>query len=367
MNVESDNRSQAFTDFTTKNAHVFNHSSDRLPRSERQANAASGKTPREKSRPPSTPLTAAGVGTGTPLKGNDRITVCSDFMEGICQQGTTCPHPHQRIKVPSAACSKWLADETSCDHSCNKLHESWEVLIEKINSGEISSSRNKTKVAVTRAAIAPGAGASAPPVAGSDSSSGCERCGQANHIKSQCYAKFHVSGARLLSAKTVPVPPDVAAERKARWEAKQEATLEAADQNWDEEADDESEAYDSDSTKSPQANVSQQPGMPKGAVHCVEFATEMARYRKHADHGNGAHIPQINMMEGKTSSNTDGPTKETAPSSSTDTSVRGTTSTSDSLTEVKVVDHSKKTSYLSGEHTNEINTFGGFVVAISPL
>jgi hypothetical protein len=83
------------------------------------------------------------------------------------------------------------------------------------------------------------------------------------------------------------------------------------------------------------------------------------------------HTPrqtEINVIEVTNASNDqEVRTKETAPSSSTDSSVRGTTSTSDRLTKDKVMDHSKKTSHFSGEQTNEINILEGFVVATSPL
>ena len=61
LDVEAVNRSQAFTQFTTQNAHVFFH--DKQGKSDRQANAVSGQTKRAPLLP------SSGGGSGTPLTG----------------------------------------------------------------------------------------------------------------------------------------------------------------------------------------------------------------------------------------------------------------------------------------------------------
>ena len=177
-------------------------------------------------------------------------------------------------------------------------------------SAYISVSRDLLEDDDTQAEIAPGAGAFAPPVVTqqftSDSYSGCERCGQANHIKSQCYAKFHVSGARLLSAKSVPVPPDVAAQRKARWDALQEAKHEE-DQNWDEQVDDELEVDPNAFQVTPKrAAKNAAAHLTENVVSNLEYSEEMSMYREMVDRTmkTAGHAvtddfdPEINMMEG---------------------------------------------------------------------
>ena len=110
LDVESDNRSQAFTDFTTKNAHVFGE--EKQPRRERQANAASGRAPRDRSKPQSSQATPSGGGTGKALTGTDRVNVCHNFLMDKCDYGKECKFEHRKIKVPGAACSKFLQGNT---------------------------------------------------------------------------------------------------------------------------------------------------------------------------------------------------------------------------------------------------------------
>ena len=189
-----------------------------------------------------------------------------------CPQG----RPHTKIKIPAAACPQWLTDKSSCDGSCNLLHDRWGVLIAKINSGEISSAKaKKPRKDVTPTGAAPtippaaqttrggrggrgggrGRGHSAsntaldPSVPTTDAqqtqqTSGkpagnvatvCSRCAKAGHVFAECYASYHIDGTKLTSPKPAPVPEAVAKERAARYaeaqpEAKNINHIESGDQ-----------------------------------------------------------------------------------------------------------------------------------------
>jgi hypothetical protein len=348
LDVESDNRSQAFTDFTTKNAHVFGE--EKQPRRERQANAASGRAPRDRSKPQSSQATPSSGGTGKALTGTDRVNVCHNFLMDKCDYGKECKFEHRKIKVPGAACSKFLQGNT-CDGSCGKLHEKWSVIITKINKGEISALKGSTpppkKAEPTSTTTTPstpngrgkgggrggrnrgrgGKGGQSrdpspatslePPAANKSSlkktvvfgdAAVCNRCGKPNHVEKDCYTNWHADGTKLTSPKPAPVPPQVAQDRVKRYAA------------------------------------SQQPGMPAtGVVQTLEFAAEMAQYRELA----GRHInritevnPQIQMMEGNISNDAEVPPTEHAIRSSTEESVRGTTQDTETLAQVtEMVNH----------------------------
>ena len=117
MQLADKNRNKTFTDWRAKNANLSNQQriNPRSNTSQTSVNAISAQVP------------------------NTQMDVCFKFQDDKCKLGAQCPHPHRKIAVPVAACSKWLADKSSCDHSCNKLHETWYALIKKINSGEISA------------------------------------------------------------------------------------------------------------------------------------------------------------------------------------------------------------------------------------
>ena len=294
MEISDRNRKTGMAEFETQNNELLKP----------KANVASTRTKSEvnsttDSTPPKTP-----------------IETCFNFLEGKCPT-TPCPQgrPHQKLKVPKAACPKWLTDKSSCDGSCNLLHERWAVLVKKINSGEISPAKakkpRKEVPAINAAPATPpvtqatrggrgGRGRGGLPASNpapdpttnaqqTQQTSGmhagnvatvCSRCGKSGHVLAGCYANFHFDGTQLESPKPAPVPEHVAIDRKARWQ-KQQA----------------------------QTTASQQPGMPADAVvHTVEFATERARYQELADlaqyrelaerHVRGA---EINMVEVTTS------------------------------------------------------------------
>jgi hypothetical protein len=244
----------------------------------------------------------------TPLK--TPIETCFNFLEGKCLT-TPCPQgrPHQKLKVPSAACSKWLTDKSSCDGSCNLLHERWAVLVKKINSGEISPVKaKKPRKEVPAVSTAP----ATPPVAQAtrggrggrgrgglpasnpapdpsvpatnaqqtQQTSGmpagnvviaCSRCGKSGHVFAGCYANFHFDGTQLESPKPAQVPEHVAIDRKARW-LKQKT--EAAQKD-------------------------------PAHVYSAEFMTELEEYRESMERSIGRnrvssceHTNEINTLEG---------------------------------------------------------------------
>ena len=205
MQLADRNRNKTFTDWSAKNAKPSNQ--QRIQTSQTSVNAISAKVP------------------------DTQIDVCYKFQEDKCKLGSDCPHPHRKVAVPAAVCSKWLADRSSCDHSCNKLHETWSALIKKINSGEISAEKEKKGKIVKGKNGKGGNNAPSPtptptPTTTSVNSTPaqpepCTRCGKKGHIFDKCWAFNHADGHRLISQKPCPEPEGFKADRQARFDREQ--------------------------------------------------------------------------------------------------------------------------------------------------
>ena len=203
MQLADNNRNKTFTDWRAKNANLSNQ---------------------QRINPKSQPQTSVNV-TSAKVS-NTHIDVCFKFQDDKCKRGAECPHPHRKIAVPEAACSNWLADKSSCDHSCNKLHDTWEALIKKINSGEISA--DKGKKGKTGKGKNGSAGSNAPPSSTPTPTpktspvtavpDPCTRCGKKGHVFDGCFAFNHADGHRLTSPKPCPEPEEFKADRKARYD-----------------------------------------------------------------------------------------------------------------------------------------------------
>lgn len=207
MQLADKNRNKTFTDWRAKNANLSNQQriNPRINDSQASVNAISAKIP------------------------SPQIDVCFKFQDDECKRGAKCPHPHRKIAIPEAACSNWLADKSSCDHSCNKLHDTWEALIKKINSGEISA--DKGKKAKTGKGKSGKAGSNAPPSSTPSPTpktppvtavpDPCTRCGKKGHVFDGCWAFNHADGHRLTSPKPCPEPEEFKADRQARYDREQ--------------------------------------------------------------------------------------------------------------------------------------------------
>ena len=283
MEISDKNRKTGMAEFETQNNELLKpRTSGASTRTYSDVNSTTGSTP------PRTP-----------------IETCFNFLEGKCPT-TPCPQgrPHQKLKIPKAACPKWLTDTTSCDGSCKLLHERWAVLVMKINSGEISSAKaKKPRKEGAAASAAPATAPAAQPSRGgrggrgggrghdgfqatnpapdpSDSNTDvqetssmpagilrrpagnvatvCSRCGKPGHVFAGCYASFHVDGRQLESPKPAPVPDHVAVERKVRWMKQQDEA----------------------------AQVSSERTI-HSAEYTTDFAANLAHYREMVDRKNG--------------------------------------------------------------------------------
>ena len=315
LDIESVNRSQAYDDFTTQNAHVFTQ--DKQPRRERQANAATGNPKKRPGSATPTPASGGASGSGNALKGEQRINVCHKFLQDKCEFGKECKFEHRKIKVPGAACSKFLgANPDSCDGSCGKLHENWHEIIKKVNAGEISALKGTPQSSPSATNPQPqsargngsrggkgnrggrggrkgGKGgrsgansrepspspplpSSAPPAAADPATprsalkrvsfhktagATCSRCGKDGHIEKDCFTNWHANGTRLTSPKPAPVPEQVAKDRALKYAAAQSET--------------------------------------KGVVHSIEYAEELLQYRESVDRGKQPITYEINMFMGE--------------------------------------------------------------------
>ena len=205
MQLADRNRNKSFTDWSAKNAKPSNQ--QRIQTSQTSVNVISAKVP------------------------DTQIDVCYKFQEDKCKLGADCPHPHRKVAAPAAACSKWLADKSSCDHSCNKLHETWYALIKKINSGEISAEKEKKGKIVKGkngkgGSNAPASSPTPTPETTSVNSTPaqpepCTRCGKKGHSFDKCWAFNHADGHRLTSQKPCPEPEEFKADRQARYDREQ--------------------------------------------------------------------------------------------------------------------------------------------------
>ena len=203
MQLADKNRNKTFTDWSAKNTKSSNQ--QRIQPSQTSVNVTLAKVP------------------------DTQIDVCFKFQEDKCKLGADCQYPHRKIAVPGAACSKWLADKSSCDHSCNKLHETWAALIKKIKSGEISADKEKKGKIVKGRSGKGGSNAPDPtptPTPASVVSTPsqpelCTRCGKKGHVFDKCWVFNHADGHRLTSQKPCPEPEVFKADRQARYDREQ--------------------------------------------------------------------------------------------------------------------------------------------------
>ena len=314
LEIDSTNRTQSFNDFTTQNSNLFNKGNTR-----QQVNNTTGQRPTTTPQATTRTAPATGGGSGVPLKGDERVNVCRNFLDSKCEKGKECKYEHRKIKVPGAACSKFLNDPASCDGSCNKLHAKWSTIINKINAGEISALKGSPppSASTTPPPANPQGGrgtsgnrggrggrrggkggnggrsqggqeptTTTPPVVtppasttnaqttprssmrkvsfGATEGATCNRCKKQGHIEKDCFTNFHADGSRLLSPRPAPVPDEIATKRKARWDAKQPEV--------------------------------------KNVVHSVEFTEQLQQYKelmeRNAQQTNEDYDAEINMMEG---------------------------------------------------------------------